>query len=79
VKHAHDGQALGDLHIHETQTQNHDFQPGSDHICADAKHWLAKRFLICWHHGKLPDLTRAVLDKAKNVTRPRHLPKHWKR
>jgi hypothetical protein len=42
-----------------------------------AKH-AGRTVLICWHHGKIPHLTKAVLGKAKNAERLNgRIPSHW--
>jgi hypothetical protein len=56
--------ALGGLEIHGKHADG-DYQPLVDHLFSNAKH-AGKTVLICWHHGKIRGLTRAVLAKAKN-------------
>jgi hypothetical protein len=68
--------ALGDLAIH-SKYANADYQALVDHLFGDGKH-AGKTVLICWHHGKLPELTQAVLAKAKNAAKVKEqIPTHW--
>jgi hypothetical protein len=68
--------ALGDVEIHAKHADD-DYQPVVDHLFSNAK-YADKTVLICWHHGKIRDLTRAVLHKAKNKdTVKKQVPKHW--
>ena len=55
---------LGNLDIHDKHA-NGDFQAVVDDLFGDAK-YAGKTVLICWHHGKIPDLAKAVAKKAKN-------------
>jgi hypothetical protein len=50
-------QALG-LKIDAKHADN-DFQKVADDILGNVK-YLGKLILICWHHGKIPDLTSAL-------------------
>ena len=38
---------------------DHNFQDVADHIFGKSK-YAGKLVLICWHHGKIPDLTNAL-------------------
>jgi hypothetical protein len=68
--------ALGDLPIHDKHA-NDDYQAVVDHVFNDAK-FADKTVLICWHHGKIPKLARAVGDKAKNKDKHRaRVPPRW--
>jgi hypothetical protein len=68
--------ALGDMHIHD-QHADDDFQAVVDHVFGDAK-YVGKTVLICWHHGKIPKLARAVSEQAKNKGDLRaRVPKRW--
>jgi hypothetical protein len=68
--------ALGDMHIH-AKHKNVDFQAMVDEIFGDPK-YAGKTILICWHHGKIPGLTLAILEKAKSEDQVRdQVPKGW--
>jgi hypothetical protein len=68
--------ALNDMHIH-AKHKNEDFQAVVDDIFGDEK-YAGKTILICWHHGKIPSLTLAILDAAKNGDMVKdQVPKHW--
>jgi hypothetical protein len=56
--------ALGDMPIHDKHA-NGDYQAVVDHVFGDAK-FAGKTVLICWHHGKIPQLAGAVAKQAKN-------------
>src|SRR5262249_31360797 len=67
---------LGDVHVHDKHADD-EFQEVVDHVFGDAK-YAGQTILICWHHGKIPKLTLAVLAKAKNGdTLKDDVPKHW--
>jgi hypothetical protein len=67
---------LGDQHIHHKHKDD-DFQAVADELFSDGK-YAGKTVLICWHHGKIPKLTRAILDKATNAATVKdQVPKHW--
>jgi hypothetical protein len=68
--------ALGDMDIHKKHV-NREHQSVVDHVFGDAK-YAGKTVLICWHHGKIPKLARAVSDKAKNKDKLRaRVPPRW--
>jgi hypothetical protein len=57
--------ALSDLHIHDKHKDD-DFQAVADEIFGSPKIFGGKTILICWHHGKMPKLARAIAGKTKN-------------
>jgi hypothetical protein len=68
--------ALGDMPIHQKHADK-DYQAVVDEIFGDTK-YAKKVVLICWHHGKIPDLAKAVAHKAKNEDKLKKLiPDHW--
>jgi hypothetical protein len=68
--------ALGDLHIHDKHSDK-DYQAVVDHVFGDAK-YAGKTVLICWHHGKIPDLALSVSKKAKNKDKLKsEIPQKW--
>jgi hypothetical protein len=68
--------ALGDMPIH-AKHKDEDYQAVVDEIFGKAK-YAGKTTLICWHHGKIPHLTLAILEKAKNGNKLKdQVPKHW--
>jgi hypothetical protein len=68
--------ALGDMPIHKKHADD-DFKAVVDQIFGDSKH-AGKTVLICWHHGKIPDLTREILKRAKNgAALQGKVPKRW--
>jgi hypothetical protein len=68
--------ALGDMPIHQKHADNK-FQAVVDDIFGDAK-YASKAVLICWHHGKIPDLAQAIAAKAKNGDKLKgQIPKRW--
>jgi hypothetical protein len=68
--------ALGDMHIHAKQ-EDDDFQAVVDKIFGDAR-YASKTVLICWHHGKIRKLTRAVVARAKNGAKlTDQIPREW--
>jgi hypothetical protein len=70
-------QALGELHIRSKHKDN-DFQAAVDDIFGDGK-LAGKTVLICWHHGKIPELAKAILNKASNATQVEaKVPDRWK-
>jgi hypothetical protein len=67
--------ALGDIDIHAKHA-DHDFQPVVDHLFSETH--AGKTILICWHHGQIPPLTKAILNKATNsAVVTKDVPKHW--
>jgi hypothetical protein len=68
--------ALGDMTIHHKHKDD-DFQAVADDIVGEKK-YAGKTILICWHHGKIPELARAILDRAKNGDKVKdQLPRRW--
>lgn len=68
--------ALKDMIIHDKHA-NDDFQAVVNQIFGDDKH-AGKTVLICWHHGNIPDLARAVAAKAKNSSKLKgQIPARW--
>ncbi len=68
--------ALGDVPIHDKHADD-DFQAVVDDLFGNAK-YSGKTVLICWHHGKIPKLTRAVLARATNADKVQEqLPGEW--
>jgi hypothetical protein len=68
--------ALGDVAIHAKYADD-EYQSLVDHFFSNEKH-AGKVILICWHHGKIPDLTRAVLARAKNADKvKKQVPERW--
>jgi hypothetical protein len=68
--------ALGDLPIHDKHAAD-DFQAVVDGIFGDTK-YAGKTVLICWHHGKIPKLTLAVVARAKNADKVKDkVPGKW--
>jgi hypothetical protein len=68
--------ALSDMHIHKKHVDK-DYQAVVDEIFGDAK-YAQKVVLICWHHGKIPDLGKAVAKKAKNADKlEKEVPAKW--
>jgi hypothetical protein len=68
--------ALRDMEIHAKHADD-EYQPVVDRLFSNAK-YTGKTVLICWHHGRIPKLTRAVLAKAKNADKVKQrVPKHW--
>src|SRR5262249_4860369 len=68
--------ALGDMEIHANHADD-DYRAVVDRLFSNAK-YDGNTVLICWHHGKIPGLTRAVLTRAKNGRNVmEQVPKHW--
>jgi hypothetical protein len=68
--------ALGDVSIHDKHRDD-DFQAMVDDLFGNAK-YNGKTVLICWHHGKVPKLTQAVLARATNADKVREqVPEKW--
>jgi hypothetical protein len=68
--------ALGDMHIQAKHTKD-DFPAVLDAIFGEAK-YARKTVLICWRHGRIPKLTRAVVARAKNADKlTAQVPTKW--
>ena len=68
--------ALGDMRI-RAKHKDDDFQAVVDEIFG-ANEYAGKTILICWHHGKIPTLTLAILDRAKNRDQVKgQVPRQW--
>jgi hypothetical protein len=68
--------ALDSMHIHN-KYKDDDFDLLVDDLFGEAK-YTGKTILICWHHGKIPKMTLAILDKATNGGQVKdQVPKHW--
>jgi phosphohistidine phosphatase SixA len=50
----------------------------SDEIFS-GKQYAGKTVLVCWHHGTIPDLVKALLARAPNAAKEkRKVPKRWR-
>jgi hypothetical protein len=68
--------ALGDMHIHAKHADE-DYKAVVKHIFGDPR-YAGKTVLICWHHGKIPDLALAIVDKATNRDKlKKRVPNLW--
>lgn len=67
---------LGNLSIHHKHADK-DYQEVVNDLFREAK-YAGKIVLICWHHGKLPDLAHAIAAKAKNADKLKNeIPERW--
>src|SRR5262249_17337907 len=68
--------ALGGMDIH-AKHRDDEYPAVVDHLFRNAK-YAGKSVLICWHHGKIPKLTRVLLARGKNGDKIKEqVPRHW--
>jgi hypothetical protein len=67
--------ALGDLRINHKHP-DHDYKAVVKHLFEDPR-YAGKTVLICWHHGQIPHLTRAILKQATNADKLKDQVPDW--